>query len=154
DIEKAADLATEVLESCVAQFDSQILAGMRRKIGLASIMEGDAELVRSLLASMEHSHADFTLTFRRLACMAEEPDEQPRLRELFLPASDIDGWLRDWQTRLASDPQTTAERAASMRGANPAFIPRNHRVELALSAAENGDYGPLRTLLGILRHPY
>jgi uncharacterized protein YdiU (UPF0061 family) len=38
---------------------------------------------------------------------------------------------------------------------NPAFIPRNHRVEAALSAAsDSGDYGPFQRLLGILQRPY
>jgi uncharacterized protein YdiU (UPF0061 family) len=41
-----------------------------------------------------------------------------------------------------------------MRGTNPAFIPRNHRVDLALKAAERGDYEPFRKLLGVLQHPY
>jgi uncharacterized protein YdiU (UPF0061 family) len=153
-IEKAVGLATEVLEPFITQFDSRILAGMRRKIGLSSAVDSDAELIRALLTTMEHSHADFTLTFRRLALMAENPGEQPRVRELFSATSDIDGWLRDWQQRLTCDPQTVAGRVASMRAANPAFIPRNHRVEAALNAAEGGDYSPFRKLLGILRRPY
>jgi uncharacterized protein YdiU (UPF0061 family) len=42
-----------------------------------------------------------------------------------------------------------------MRRANPAFIPRNHRVQEALSAAvEHGDYAPFETLLQILSRPY
>jgi uncharacterized protein YdiU (UPF0061 family) len=45
----------------------------------------------------------------------------------------LDGWLRDWRERLASDPQAVAERIASMRAASPAFIPRNHRVQAALA---------------------
>ena len=154
DIEKAVSLATEVVEPFITQFDSRILAGMRRKIGLSSAMDGDAELIRLLLTTMQHSHADFTLTFRSLALMAENPGEQPRVRELFSATSDIDGWLRDWQERLTCDPQTVAERVARMRAANPAFIPRNHRVEAALNAAEAGDYSPFRKLLGILQRPY
>ena len=154
DIEKAVSRATEVLEAFIAQFDSRILAGMRRKIGLASGRDDDAELVRRLLTAMQCSQADFTLTFRTLALMAETPGEQPRVRELFSPTSDIDRWLRDWQERLACDPQTTAERVASMRAANPAFIPRNHRVGSVLKAAEAGDYSPFRKLLGILNRPY
>ena len=46
-------------------------------------------------------------------------------------------------------------RAQAMRLANPAFIPRNHRVEEALSAAvESGDYAPFATLLNILSCPF
>ena len=38
---------------------------------------------------------------------------------------------------------------------NPAFIPRNHRVEEALSAAvERNDYKPFDTLLKIVSRPF
>ena len=77
------------------------------------------------------------------------------LRELFAPTSGIDQWLQDWQERLGCDSQSVEERVASMRAVNPAFIPRNHRVEAVLNAAsERGDYGPFRELLGILQRPY
>jgi len=154
DREKAIRLAREVLEPFIGQFDAHILAGMCRKIGLASPMEGDAALVRSLLMTMEPSQADFTLTFRRLAGVAEQPDEEPALLELFSTTTGIKAWLGDWHERLTRDPQSVAERARSMRAANPAFIPRNHRVEFALSAAENGDYGPFHRLLSVLSRPY
>jgi uncharacterized protein YdiU (UPF0061 family) len=127
---------------------------MLRKIGLSSAMHGDAELIRDLLAAMQRSHADFTLTFRRLALVAEAPDELRLLGELFADSSDIEKWLGHWRERLARDPQTVAERAAGMRAASPAFVPRNHRVEAALSAAESGDYGPFHKLLGVLARPY
>ena len=42
-----------------------------------------------------------------------------------------------------------------MRRVNPAFIPRNHRVEAALNAAsEHGDIDPFHRLLGSLQRPY
>jgi uncharacterized protein YdiU (UPF0061 family) len=42
-----------------------------------------------------------------------------------------------------------------MRAVNPAFIPRNHLVEEALSAAvDHGDLEPFETLLGVLSRPY
>jgi len=41
-----------------------------------------------------------------------------------------------------------------MRRANPAIIPRNHRVEAALDAAVGGDIGPLDALLKALARPW
>ena len=157
DSDKAVGLATEVVESFIAQFDTHFLEAMRRKIGLASAVEGDADLINRLLATMRDAGADFTLTFRRLVLEAEAPaqGERTALRGLFTADSAIDEWLRDWRQRLANDPQSTSERAAAMRRVNPAFIPRNHRVEAALSAASsNGDYQPFHQLLGILQRPY
>lgn len=151
---KAVELATETIEPFIAAFDARFLAGMRPKIGLSMAVEGDADLIRRLLAAMEQSHADFTLTFRRLALVAQRPDEEPRLRELFAETSDIESWLCDWRTLVARDPQPVEERAAGMHAANPAFIPRNHRVQAALDAAEAGDYNPFHTLLEVVQHPF
>jgi len=152
--DKAAALATEALEPFVEGFNDRFLAGMRRKLGFSSAAAGDAELVKRLLTAMQHAEADFTLTFRNLAQAAQSPGEPTRWRTLFSDSSEFDGWLRDWQERLASDPQSTTDRVASMRAANPAFIPRNHRVQAALDAAESGDYALFRKLLAILQRPF
>ncbi|HVW68617.1 MAG TPA: YdiU family protein [Steroidobacteraceae bacterium] len=150
---EAIALATDVIGPFIEEFDTLFLTGMRRKIGLASAEDGDAELVRNLLTAMHQSHADFTLTFRRLALVVEDPNALPRLHELFSSVSDLDGWLAGWRERLARDPRTIPERVASMRAANPAFIPRNHRVEAALAAAEGGNFAPFHRILGILQRP-
>jgi uncharacterized protein YdiU (UPF0061 family) len=153
--DRAVALATEILETFVAQFEAQLFEDLCRKIGLADGRDGDAELINRLLGAMQESGADFTLTFRRLALAAGSPGAQSALRELFAKGPGIDDWLRDWRERLASDPQSAAERVESMRRVNPAFIPRNHRVEAALNAAsERGDFQPFHRLLGILQHPY
>jgi uncharacterized protein YdiU (UPF0061 family) len=154
DADKAISLATEVLQPFIDEFDLLFLAGMRRKLGLAAALDGDGELIRNLLTLMQESHADFTLTFRSLSLMAGNPGEQPRVRELFSATSNIDGWLKDWRERLTRETSSAAERATNMRVTNPAFIPRNHRVEAALSAAESADYAPFHKLLGILQRPY
>lgn len=152
--DQAVALATGVLEPFIADFEARFLAGMRRKLGLGQPREGDADLVKRLLAVMMQSRADFTLTFRRLALAAARPDEEARLRELFAQPADIDSWLRDWRTFVAHDPQDLEQRLAGMRAASPAYIPRNHRVQLALDAAEAGDYGPFHALLEVLQHPF
>jgi serine/tyrosine/threonine adenylyltransferase len=153
--EKAIELATAVVKDFMSRFDAQLLARMRRKIGLVSEKEGDVDLISALLATMKSAGADFTLTFRRLARGVDEPADATSLRELFEPSSGIADWLQRWRERLASEPQDAAERAANMRRVNPAFIPRNHRVEAALEAAStHADFGPFRRLLNILEHPY
>jgi len=154
DREKAIELARGVLDPFIGQFDARILSGMCRKIGLAAPADGDAALIRALLTTMQQSQADFTLTFRLLARAAEEPAEESELRKLFSPRAAIDAWLHDWRERVAHDPQSSADRASRMRTANPAFIPRNHRVEAALKAAERGDYSLFHRILTVLSHPY
>ena len=42
-----------------------------------------------------------------------------------------------------------------MHQANPAIIPRNHRIEQAIEAAvDQEDYGPFEKLLEVLSSPY
>ena len=154
DLEKAVGLATPIVKDFMPDFDARLLARMRRKIGLASERDSDAELVSALLATMQSAGADFTLTFRRLAGCIDARADDASLFELFASAGIVD-WLARWRERLAGEPQNPAERAALMRRVNPAFIPRNHRVEAALEAAStHGDFGPFHLLLDILEHPY
>jgi uncharacterized protein YdiU (UPF0061 family) len=138
----------------VEEFNTRFLSGMGRKLGLSSPAAGDAALIKRLLSAMQHAEADFTLTFRSLAEAAMSPGEPTRWRALFAESPDFDAWLQDWQERLAGDPQSTSARVESMRAASPAFIPRNHRVQAALDAAESGDYTLFRMLLAVLQRPY
>ncbi len=154
DPNKAVELATEVVEGFVEQFEMQFLVQMRRKIGLVSAEDGDADLISRLLAAMQKAQADFTLTFSAISRAASSPDEAASLRELFKDATEIETWLSDWRLRLSQDPQTAAGRAETLRLANPEFIPRNHRVEAALQAATAGDMQPFHQLLAVLQRPY
>jgi uncharacterized protein YdiU (UPF0061 family) len=156
DSEKAVTAAMDALEPFIEKFDAHFLNGIRRKIGLSSERDGDAELIKRLFTTMRNADADFTLTFRRLALAAESSDGDAAVRELFAQPTEIDKWLQDWRQRLAADSETSpADRAAAMRRVNPAFIPRNHRVEAALNAASgSGDLAPFQRLLGILQHPF
>jgi uncharacterized protein YdiU (UPF0061 family) len=70
-----------------------------------------------------------------------------------VPAYDL--WSEQWQARLSRESLSPLERAQAMRRVNPAFIPRNHRVEEALSAAvERADYAPFENLLKIIANPF
>ncbi|HEY0682372.1 MAG TPA: YdiU family protein [Steroidobacter sp.] len=154
DKNKAVELATKVVEDFVEHFELRFLECMRRKIGLVSAEDGDADLITRLLAAMQKSEADFTLTFSGISRAATSPGEAASLRVLFTDADEIDEWLSDWHLRLARDPQSPAERAETLRLANPEFIPRNYRVEEALQAATSGDLQPFNRLLAILQRPF
>jgi uncharacterized protein YdiU (UPF0061 family) len=64
-------------------------------------------------------------------------------------------WAARWRARLAREPQSAEERAASMRRVNPAFIPRNHRIERVIAAVvERDDFAPFEEMLAVLARPY
>lgn len=156
DRQRSIDLAMAVLERFLPRVDEHVMAGMRRKLGLTRVEEEDGPLVRDLLALMQGAHADFTRTFRRLAERAPESSdlsENGALVELFPKTPEAERWIKAWAERLARE-EPNPQRGEQMRKASPAFIPRNHRVQAALTAAESGDYALFHKLLKILQHPY
>ncbi|MFM8410060.1 MAG: protein adenylyltransferase SelO, partial [Alphaproteobacteria bacterium] len=155
DRERAVAAAMEVLERFPVVFDRAWQSGLRAKIGLqGDEEEGDRALAARLLSAMQGSEADWTLAFRRLADAAESERGDAGLRSLFVDPSPLDAWLVDWRARLARDPGSPRDRAAAMRRVNPLFIPRNHRVEQALRAAQDGDLAPFETICEVLRRPF
>jgi uncharacterized protein YdiU (UPF0061 family) len=141
DTDRGIARATEVLASFPARFAAHWHRGMRAKIGLEREEDADADLIQGLLDAMQGLQADFTLTFRRL-CDGLVPDGAP-------------DWARQWQARLARERRSPEARALAMRAVNPAYIPRNHRIEQVIAAAsERADFAPFAELLEVLAHPY
>ena len=155
DEEIALGAAREALASFRPAYEAAFGTGLRRKLGLATEHDRDAALADELLALMAANTADFTLTFRGLCDAALGPAHEAGLRSLFADASGIETWLSRWRERLALDDVSYETRAAIMRAANPAFIPRNHLVETALaSAIGRGDLEPFERLLAVVTRPY
>jgi serine/tyrosine/threonine adenylyltransferase len=153
DRNRAIGRATEVVNTFPERYERQWLKGMRAKLGLVSEEEADLNLATGFLTAMEGNNVDYTLAFRYLADAALGRDEP--LRALFADPSAYDLWSGHWRARLAREAVAPFVRAQAMRRVNPAFIPRNHRVEEALSAAvERGDHAPFETLLNILSRPF
>jgi uncharacterized protein YdiU (UPF0061 family) len=157
--EAALASAKEALGAFGPQFQAAYGAGLRRKLGLFTEREGDAELGQDLLTRMAANRADFTLTFRRLCDAAAGPEGAEGVRALFADPSAYDSWADEWRRRLNKEAAFGAvqeeARVAAMRLANPAFIPRNHLVEAALDAAmRRQDFGPFEELLDVVSRPY
>jgi uncharacterized protein YdiU (UPF0061 family) len=154
DSNKAVAAAEELLATFPGRFRQHWLSGMRRKLGLFSEKEGDILLIEEFLELMHKNNADYTLAFRLLCDAADENEGDAALRKLF-SGEGIGKWLERWRTRLAQEPQTAAGRAQAMRLVNPAYIPRNHRIEQAIVAAvENGDFSLMDRLQLVLSNPY
>ena len=153
DEKRAIARATEVVNAFPEQYERYWLKGMRAKLGLVSEEEADLNLATGFLNAMDGKNVDYTLAFRYLADAALSQEEP--IRALFADSSAYDLWSGHWRARLAREAVAPLARAQAMRRANPAFIPRNHRVEEALSAAvEREDYAPFATLLNILSRPF
>lgn len=137
--DRAVDLANNRLGGIAGLYRDAWLAVMRRKLGLIGEDPADAALADDLMAAMEG--ADWTLTFRRLA-------DEAALRPLFDDFSKMETWLVRWRARAGEGV------AVRIVAANPAVIPRNHKVEEALAAATRGDMAPFHALLAALQRPF
>jgi uncharacterized protein YdiU (UPF0061 family) len=155
DQDKAVEQAQDALSAFAGRFSDAYNGGLRRKLGLSPEREGDLTLTQDLLDRMVAGKADFTLTFRRLCEAAIRPEGDAAVRSLFEDPAAYDEWAGRWRHRLGQEPQKGPARRASMQEVNPAFIPRNHRVEAVITAAmENQDFGPFEELLTVLGKPY
>jgi uncharacterized protein YdiU (UPF0061 family) len=147
--------AQEALSAFAPQFEASYVAGLRRKLGLLTEREGDAALAQDLLERMAANRADFTLTFRRLSDAAAGPGGDEGVRTLFVDPGAYDAWAVAWRGRLEEEGASAQERAAAMRMANPAFIPRNHLVQAVIDAAvQRQDFHPFEELLEVVSRPY
>ncbi len=149
---------TEHLQRFGPRFEAAYTRALRDKLGLIREEDGDRELAEEALALLASDAVDYTVFFRRLcdvAAGAPGPGAEPELVSLFRDPHEIREWLGRWRKRVAAEDVPPDERAGAMRRANPAFIPRNHRVEEAIAAAvRRSDFGPFEVLMRVLARPY
>ena len=134
--------ATVIVHAMPERIQAAWLRRFAAKLGISTPREGDAELIGDLLSRMAEGQADFTNTFRALG--------RGRERDQFSDPAAFDTWAEGWRARLAAEPDPQAVRDA----ANPAFIPRNHRIEAMIAAAVAGDYAHFERLNRVLARPY
>ena len=156
--DEAARLAKARLDGFPAIFEAAYGAVLRAKLGLAARMDeepGDRALASDLLERLAVNGVDYTLFFRRLVGSAADPAADSETAALFADPSAYHDWAKGWRERLAREDVAPDMRAAGMRRVNPAFIPRNHRVEELITAAiTHNDFEPFETLLDVVARPY
>ena len=165
----AIEAFTEAVNGFSDRFDAAWHQVLRAKLGLSRDADGagagetggraggettaeakdDADLAFDLLNRMAQGGGDFTQTFRALS----GPDPDHAAMAFKAPAAFLP-WLERWRARLTRDPQPEPERIKAMQRANPALIPRNHRVEEAIQAAVSGDFAPFNRLNEALSTPF
>lgn len=152
------DAAVAIAQAAVDQFSTAFLEahtqGLCRKLGLIEAAEADTALIEDLFSLMAEAKADFTLTFRHLADLADPDSDSAKVDALYTPPESLTPWLQRWRERLAVDDVAPAERQRSMYRANPVFIPRNHLVAQAISAGEAGDLEPFHALVARTAQPF
>jgi uncharacterized protein YdiU (UPF0061 family) len=147
--------AQAALDAYEGLYHERFLALMREKLGLAAAEDGDAHIVAEFLGVLEASHADYTLAFRRLASIERTPSlTDAEFATLLTAREPWVTWLAHYRARLAREPRDDAARRAAMRRVNPKYILRNYLAQVAIDAAERGDFGEIARLHAVLRAPF
>lgn len=145
------DKAIDIAQDCLAKFTdlaiSNLILGMCSKIGIFEPDSNDESLLNGLLDMMKKYKEDYTNTFLALTFK-----DFPKSR-MFM-TDEFSVWYKKYQDRIKSQGKSKEEVFNLMKNSNPAVIPRNHRVEEALAAAENGDFSVMNNLLKALANPF
>ena len=147
DQDKAVKIATETINSFEKRYEEKWMNMMRDKLGLFGLDDKDKFLILDLLTWMHEKKADYTNTFCHLMNLAPKKDE-------LFNDNNFNNWKKRWEERLSKNNVSQKKFLELMKNNNPLIIPRNHKVEEALEAAEKNNLEPFNNLVEILKNPY
>ena len=147
DQDNAVKIATEAIDSFEKKYEEKWIDMMKNKLGLFGIDKNDKFLILDLLTWMHQNKADYTNTFCHLMNL------DPKKNDVYEDENFIN-WKKRWIDRSSKNIKTSKKSSELMRINNPLFIPRNHKVEEVLLAAEESNLKPFINFLKILKSPY
>ena len=145
--DQAIKIATEIIDNFQNIYEIKWLNMMRDKLGLFGEDKNDLELINNLFNWMQSNKADYTNTFCYLMNISSIQDQ-------IYKDKDFIDWSKNWEKRILINGGSKENSLELMKKNNPIVIPRNHKVEEVLEAANNNDLKPMYELLSILKKPY
>ena len=145
DEDTAIKIATELIDNFQNIYEEKWLNMMRDKLGLFGDDKNDQTLINKLLDWMKSNNADYTNTFCHL--MGVELDDE------IYKNNDFKNWYNEWQKRLKLN-NSSDKHLELMKKNNPVVIPRNHKVEEALTDADKGNLKTMNKFLKVISNPY
>tara|TARA_B100001059_G_C17834601_1_gene587060 strand:- start:2783 stop:4237 length:1455 start_codon:yes stop_codon:yes gene_type:complete len=143
---KAEQIANELIKEYEGLFADQYHLMMKNKLGMISDEDQDKRMMSDLFKIMHKNQADYNNTFRYLI-NGKFPNEK------LLNDPDFIIWEAEWKKRISKN-QNSEKAYQLMMEHNPVFIPRNHKVEEALLAADIGDMSKFLSLCEVVKKPY
>jgi uncharacterized protein YdiU (UPF0061 family) len=144
-----------VLQQFGARFDSALLRRMRGKLGLAAPSEDDGALFDSLFELLQANHFDYTRFFRDLGRISRlGPEHDQLILDHALDTDQARSWLAQYRLRLGAEQRDDRERQLAMDQVNPKYVLRNYLAEIAIKAAQGGDFSVLARLASVLSRPF
>ncbi len=148
--------AEAALDLFISEYEAHYQQYMSQKIGVVQADDVTNQLVDDFLALMQQNRVDFTLGFRVLADEVT-PAVKGEIASFYALPDAFQGWLESWRQYLALDQRSAAEVRdirRRMNATNPVFIPRNHQIEAAIQAGNQGNFKPFHQLLEVLADPF
>ncbi|MFT5437993.1 MAG: hypothetical protein ACI840_002653, partial [Ulvibacter sp.] len=137
---------------------------MRSKLGLNLKEEGDAQLIKDLELKLHLTETDMTIFFRNLSnfrkgTLSGGIEVVNDAYYILTEVSDTirqqwNDWFVAYNSRLAPELLSDSERKEKMNAVNPKYVLRNYMAQLAIDAADDGDYSIIDALFELLKHPY
>jgi uncharacterized protein YdiU (UPF0061 family) len=153
-----------IINSYNEKAQKQYISMMRSKLGLFSEEKDDKEFIFSLESMLQLSETDMTIFFRNLSDFSVEnsSDGLKIINDAFYVPNEISGelkqkwnsWFDSYSERLKKETTAFKERAKKMNQVNPKYVLRNYMSQMAIDAADKGDYKLIDELFHLLKKPY
>ena len=142
----AIKIATKTIDNFQNVYEKKWLNMMRDKLGLFGEDQNDLKLINNLLNWMESNQADYTNTFCQLMGI--------NFNEEIYISNDFLDLVKQWKKRSKMHNSSNEKQLKLMKENNPIVIPRNHKIEEALTSAGKGSLEEMNKLLKVLSDPY
>ena len=146
------ELLHNVLEAYTVKFEQLHNTMWANKLGFGNWSEDDEPLIRDLNSLLQRVETDMTIFFRLLSSI-ERPSiellEDAFYDPLTIPKDAWGEWLLRWWERTGQSPNRQM-----MLQNNPKYVLRNWMAQLAIDAAEKGDFSVAEELHTLLKDPY
>jgi len=153
-----------ILKNYRIQYEAAYLNMMRSKLGLFSEAENDELLVKDLEAILQLTETDMTLFFRNLSGFRKgnAAEGLEVIKDAFYVPNEVSDviaqqwreWFVRYSDRLEKEALSDSERKEKMNRVNPKYVLRNYMAQLAIDAADKGDYSIIDELFQLLKQPY
>ncbi|WP_298503740.1 protein adenylyltransferase SelO [uncultured Maribacter sp.] len=153
-----------ILEEYTDVYAQKYAAMMRSKLGLQTSNEKDIVLIHNLEENLQESETDMTIFFRNLSNFNSDKYNEGLqiVWDAFYNTDEItetikqkwNSWFKNFAERVKQEKVAPKERKEKMNLVNPKYVLRNYMAQLAIEAAEKGDYLLIDALFKLLKNPY
>ncbi|RXG15225.1 putative protein YdiU (UPF0061 family) [Leeuwenhoekiella aestuarii] len=159
-----AEVFEEILDGYKKEYAIKSLKMMADKLGITNPGEDDLKLIADLEECLQLTETDMTIFFRKLGDFKKNDSVAgfELIEDAFYAPNELTEevksqwtvWFSEYAKRLQQESCSDDERQAAMNRVNPKYVLRNYMAQLAIDAADEGDYALIDTLYQMLKKPY